>query len=63
MDGAGDGWAYFNTAQHALRRNMVALYGNKKQLIEANKNLDVSRHMYKPLYRIQVGPSTAPFLH
>ena len=34
---AGDSWKDFNTAQVLTRRNMVVMYGNKRQLFQPNK--------------------------
>ncbi|KAL0023496.1 hypothetical protein WJX79_002152 [Trebouxia sp. C0005] len=51
---AGDSWKDFNTAQVLTRRNMVVMYGNKRQLFQPNKIADFFRHMYPSVFMVQI---------
>ena len=52
---AGDSWKDFNTAQVLTRRNMVVMYGNKRQLFQPNKIASFVQHMYPSVFIVQVG--------
>ena len=52
---AGDSWTDFNTAQLLTRRNMVVMYGNKRQLFQPNKIASFVQHMYPSVFIVQVG--------
>ncbi len=52
---AGDSWNTFNSAQMLTRRNMVVMYGNKRQLFHPNKLANFVQHMYPSVFFVQVG--------
>ena len=52
---AGDSWTTFNSAQTLTRRNMVVMYGNKRQLFQPNKVANFVRHVYPSVFVVQVG--------
>lgn len=52
---AGDSWKDFNSAQVLTRRNMVVMYGNKRQFFQPNQIAVFVRHMYPSVFIVQVG--------